>query len=63
MTVAVNRIGGFEDPVSVELLDPPVGISAGAVTTAGASTTLELTAARGLALGRYLLVAFGASGR
>lgn len=62
MTVAVDRIGGFVDPVSIELVDPPVGISAVPVTTTGASATLELRAARGLALGRYLLVLHSVSG-
>jgi subtilisin family serine protease len=62
LTVAVNRVGGFEDPVSVALADPPAGISAGPVTTTGTSTTLELTAGRGVRPGRYLLVIRSVSG-
>ncbi len=62
VSVAVNRIGGFEDTVSIGLVDPPAGISAATVTTAGTSAALELTAARGVTLGRYLVVLRSVSG-
>jgi len=62
VSVAVSRIGGFEEPVSIGLLGPPAGISAATVTTAGTFATLELTASRGVALGRYLVVLRSVSG-
>lgn len=58
----MNRIGRFEDTVSIGLVDPPAGISAATVTTAGTSAALELTAARGVTLGRYLVVLRSVSG-
>ena len=62
VTLTVNRVGGFEDPVSIGLVGPPAGISAATVTTSGASTTVELSAAGGVALGRYLIVLRSVSG-
>ncbi len=58
----VEHVGGFDDPVSIGLMDQPAGLSAATVTTSGTSATVELTAANGTAPGRYLLVLHSVSG-
>jgi subtilisin family serine protease len=62
LTVALARVGGFTDPVSVELVNVPDGFSATSVTSSDASATLRLKVNRAAAVGRYYLILRSASG-
>lgn len=55
VTVGVTRMGGFTEPVSVDLAEPVSGISALPATTIGDSVTLGVKVARHVTPGRYQL--------
>jgi subtilisin len=61
VSVAVERIGGFEDPVTVELVDPPSGFSATPVRTPGTSAVLDIAVGSSLRPGSYTLTVRGLS--
>ncbi|MEX2547272.1 MAG: S8 family peptidase, partial [Chloroflexota bacterium] len=62
LSVAVKRIGGFTEPVSISLIDAPVGFSARTLSTTGTSATLDLFVAPNVSPGRYQLVVGSVSG-
>ena len=62
VTVGVTRVGGFTEPVSVDLAEPMNGISASPATTTGPSVTLQVKVAAHVAPGRYQLVVRSISG-
>ena len=57
LSIAVTRVGGFADDITVSVLSPPAGLSVGsAVTVSGSATTadLELAGSGSLAIGAHL---------
>jgi hypothetical protein len=53
--VELVRVGGFDDPITVSLVNPPVGISATDTITRGSSATLKVRVSDTIRLGRYTL--------
>ena len=62
MTVSLTRIGGFDDAISVALVDAPAGIRAASVSTTATSATLTVHVDSSVRTGRYAVVVRGTSG-
>ena len=62
VNVSVTRVGGFTDPVTVEVAGAPAGFSAAAVTTGDGVVSLLVTATDSLAPGVYYLPLQSSSG-
>ena len=59
VNVSISRIGGFEDEVTLGLVDPPRGFRAAAVSTARDDAALTVYVARNVVPGRYTLTVRG----
>ena len=62
VNVSVTRVGGFTDPVTVELAGAPAGFSAAAVTTGDGFVSLQVTTTESVAPGVYYLPLQSSSG-
>jgi subtilisin len=62
LNLTINRVGGFEDEVSLAVVDPPTGLSVTPLSTTGTTATLDLTAERNVPAGRYVLTVHAVSG-
>jgi subtilisin len=57
--VSLGRVGGFNDPITVSLSNPPQGISATSIVTKGTSAKLTLRVGPNARFGRYTLSVTG----
>ena len=62
INVSLSRVGGFAEPISVDLVDPSTGISAATSSTTGTSTTLNVRVQANVRPGNYTLVLHSTSG-
>jgi subtilisin family serine protease len=62
VAVTITRVGGFTDPVSVEVMNLPAGFSATGVTSTDATAPVRLEASGEAAPGWYYLILRAASG-
>ena len=60
--MTVTRVGGFNDPVRITLVNPPAGIGARAVVARRNKATLVVDVDRATKLGRHTLTLRAASG-
>ncbi len=59
--VSLLRVGGFNDALTVSLLNPPKGISATPIVTKGSTASLNVHVANGMRLGRYTVTVSAAA--
>jgi subtilisin family serine protease len=62
VALTVTRVGGFTDPVSVEVVSASEGLSATTVTSSDAATSVQLSASYAVAPGDYYLALRSTSG-
>jgi subtilisin len=62
LTITLDRTGGFDDEVVLEVVDAPVGVDATPVTTTDGSATLDVQFATEVAAGAYSITVRAVSG-